>query len=888
MIAVVLKGVRPAALALAVSVLDITTISAQASLPRRDLAAVRVPAGSVTIDGRLDESIWHTAPRADAWVQQRPIANAAPSQRTEARVAYDAENVYVAFRAFDSAPDSIARQLARRDVTDIYADWVYVGFDSFLDRRTAFIFGVSAAGQQTDFFQFNDTQDDLQWDAVWQSAVQRDAEGWTAELRIPLSQLRFTPPADGGSPRWGVNFARDIARLGESAYWNPTPLDQPGVVSRFGDLTGLEGLKAPSKLEVIPYLRGQLETQRAEPADPFTRTIAPAAAGGVDLRYRLPAGLTATATINPDFGQVEADPAVVNLTQFEVFFPERRPFFLEGADIFRFGGTTTLNDNNSTTFFYSRRIGRAPRVSVGGDVAYADIARQTPIDGALKLSGKTSRGLSVGLLAAATAEVFAPIVDTAGRAGSRPIEPGSAYVVSRLRQDFRQGNTVVGGFFSGSRRSLDDAAYRPVLPSNAVVAGADFEHAWQRRTWTISGFLAGSRVAGDRAFVTALQRSPVRQYQRPDQSHIRVDTAATALGGYFGTLSVAKSAGRRVLASATYEETSPGFDANDLGFQTRADFRTLSTALIWRSPEQTSAFRETFFGAFSTHSFNFGGNKIEERYAAAAEVTFLNFWSADFQGSWSPTVYNDRLLRGGYLSRAVEQWRTSLEVTSDERKTIVGGLRLENRSDVSGEYDRVVGISADLRPSPAVRLRLSPTYRWQLDTDQYVTTVADATSPLPDRRRYVFGDIRQTELSSEIRADWTFTPYLSLQVVAQPFVAAGKYDTYKEFASPGTFTFRPYTPLVRNGATVTVDPDGAGPATSFSFAEQDFTVRALRGNAVVRWEYRPGCTIFFVWQQQREGFDQVARLALGEDARRVFTDPMRNVFLVKATYWFQP
>lgn len=849
---------------------------------------MQVAPGDVRIDGVLDDAIWREAPVATGLVQQQPRAGAPESQRTEVRIAYDAQNVYVAARMHDTAPDSIAVQLARRDVGDIYADWFYVGFDSFLDRRTAFVFAVSAAGQQFDLFQFNDAQDDVQWDAVWQSAVTRDAGGWSAELRIPLSQLRFTPPADGGPARWGVNFARTLARAQETSFWNETPPDQPGVVSRFGDLTGLDGLRAPAKLELVPYVRSQIETERVAAGDPFARAVAPGATAGLDLRYRLPAGLTLSGSVNPDFGQVEADPAVVNLTQFEVFFPERRPFFLEGNDIFRFGSTVTSNDNTSTTFFYSRRIGRAPRAPLGSDVAFADAPTQTPIDGALKISGKTSRGLSVGLLAAATEEVFARIQDTLGIPQSRPAEPGSAYLVSRLRQDFRQGNTVIGGFASGARRSLDDEVFRPLLPTNAVVAGADFEHAWQARTWTVSGFLAGSRVQGDRRFITALQRSPVRQYQRPDQSVLGLDTAATALGGHFGALSVAKSAGRRVLASATYEETSPGFETNELGFQTRADFRTLSTAFIWRSPEQTARFRETFAGVFSTHSYNFAGNRIEERYAAALNLVWPNLWGVELEGSWSPTVFNDRLLRGGVLSRAVEQSRISATILSDSRHPVVASLAVGHRQDVSGEFDRNVDLTLDLRPTPAVRLRVTPSVRWQFDTDQYVTAVADATSPMPDGRRYVFGDIRQSELNTTVRADWTFTPYLSLQLVAQPFVAAGRYDAYKEFTTPGEFRFREYAPLVRDGRTVTVDPDAAGPAPAFSFAEQDFTVRALRGNAVLRWEYRPGCTVFFVWQQQREGFDPAARLALADDARRIFTDPMRNVFLVKATYWFQP
>ncbi|MEO6443908.1 MAG: DUF5916 domain-containing protein [Gemmatimonadaceae bacterium] len=874
----------------------VSTAAAQRpdSLARPTLRAVYL-SGPIRIDGRLDEADWQRAVAAKEFTQARPNAGAPGSQPTEVRVLYDRDALYIGARAFDAHPDSIARQIARRDADDIYSDWIRIGIDSYLDRRTAFIFAISPRGLQRDEFRFNDNENDAGWDAVWASEVRIDSAGWTAEVRIPLSQLRFSVGEGGaGATKWGIQFGRVLARNQETSVWSPMPPQQPGVVSRYGDLVGLDSLVAPRRLEILPYVSSQVTRAPADAGNPFYESTATTGRVGADVRYGLPAGLTLTATVRPDFGQVEADPAVVNLTAFETFFPERRPFFLEGVDIFRFGKTVTLNDNNPSTFFYTRRIGRAPRRSLSSlGAAFTDVPVQSDIIAAAKVSGKTNGGLSLGLLGAVTREESGQFALPDGTRGAAVVEPRTQFLVTRLRQDYRQGNTVIGGVMTGVRRDLGEPDLAPLFVRDALVSGLDFEHRWGQRTWAVSGFLAGSRVSGDQRAMAGLQRSPIRAMQRPDADYLSLDTAATSLGGYFGTLSVARTGGEHWLGSMTYDETSPGYEVNDLGFQNRADFRSLSTALQYRETDIGRLMRGYEASLYFTTAANFGGDIVEQRASLLTSGQFNSFWKYSFWGFLQPETADDRLLRGGPLTRRPAEWQSHIGIDTDTRRAVVGHLNHEFNGNAAGEWRHTTSIGVNLRPSSALRFRLAPQYVRQYDVDQYVTAVNDPWATATFGRRWIFGDIDQSELSIESRAEWTFSPRLSLQLWAQPFVSSGIFRRFKEFTSPGDFDFDVYGrdrgTIARrsgpDGSLVVVDPDGGGAVPSFTFAEQDFLVRSLRGNAVLRWEYRPGSALFLVWQQQRSGFDATADLGATFDVGRTVRDPARNVFLVKVSYW---
>jgi len=847
----------------------------------------------ITLDGKLDEPVWRTGTSATAFVQRTPQNGSPASQKSEVRIAYDANALYVGVRNFDTAPDSIAQQLGRRDAEDLYADWFYVGFDSYGDKRTAFTFGVNPRGVLTDGYVTNDNLEDfdITWDAVWNVAARIDSAGWTAEFRIPLSQLRYDVVDGRGAVRpWGINFTRTIARHGEDAYWAPTPADAPGFVSRFGTLTGLDSLRPPSRTEIIPYVRTQLESQPLSERNRFVPGQKLAGAMGGDARFKLPQSLTLTATVNPDFGQVEADPAVVNLTAFEVFFPERRPFFLENADGFAFGQTRTLNDNDPPRFFYSRRVGRAPQRRPTGDSLQATrITTQTPILGALKLSGTTPSGWQVGVLNAVTAHEHADVQLTNGRVSREPVEPRANYHVSRLRRLLRGGNTGVGGFFADTRRDLSDTVLVTRLPRSATVAGLDWEHAWNDRTYALSGVFSGSHVAGNEVVMRRLQTANYRSFQRPDADHLEFDPTRTSLTGHFLALSFAKLAGQRVLGSVTYEETSPGFESNDLGFQTRSDVRSLSSALRFRNPFQNRWSREWGAAVFQTASLNFAGDRVETRTSVLANTTLLNFWELSYRLSYSPETLNDRLLRGGPFALRPTETLHSLELSTDGRKPIIFNVEALRTTDRSGRDVHSVELEIDWRPLPQARIRVGPSYQGGITTGQYVQSVTDATATATYGRRYVFADVRQREARLDTRVDWTFSPWLSLQLFLQPFASAGEFSRFKEFTTPRAFAFAEYgreRGVATQGANgLTVDPDGRGPATAFLIPRQDFTVRALRGNAVLRWEYQPGSSLFFVWSQQRQVELDAVNFGVANQVGRAFADPGRHVFLIKYSRW---
>lgn len=860
------------------------------SLRRTLRAAPRT--GSMHIDGRLTEADWGRAEVARDFHQREPDPNAPPTQRTEVRVLVDDAALYVGARLFDTKADAIAAQLGRRDPDDLYTDLFHVVIDSYLDRRTGFRFSVTPAGVQADGILFNDNDEDENWDAVFASAATIDSAGWTAELRIPLSQLRYGRIPNGAERRWGIQFAREIARLGETSMWTPTPPTQPGIVSRFGDLVGIDSLGVPARLEVLPYVSSQLTRLPPGESNALVDATRTSARAGADVRYGLPYGLTLTATINPDFGQVEVDPAVVNLSAFETFFSERRPFFLEGNEIFSFGRTVTYNDNDPPQPFYSRRIGRAPRGSVrAADARFVDDPSQTDIIGAVKVSGKTPGGWSLGMLGAATEQVRARYMATGGAVRTAAVEPHAEYVVGRLSKDLRDGNTVLGVAATGTRRDISPV-FAPILPSSAITAGLSAEHAWAERSWTVSGYVSRSHVAGDPAFIAALQQSNTHAYQRPDRRDVRYDPTRDALDGYFYALSLSRSGGRHWLGSLTYEETSPGYDVNDLGFQNRSDQRALSSALRYRETSPSRLFRNWLLRANATELRNLDGDAINRFASIAAEVEWHNFWNAEVTLSLQPQTPDDRLTRGGPLTLRPETRAFEVSVSTDDRRAISFNSDYEYETSAAGDWRHTLDVEANLRPSSAMQLSVGVEYEPQYDHDQFVTSVSDPLAQRTFGRRYVIGDIEQHELGITTRAEWTFSPKLSLQVFAQPLVSSARFDRYKELIASKTFDFAVYGKdqgtITRDRANqvVQIDPDGAGLAPAFEFDEPEFTVRALHGNAVLRWEYRPGSTAYLVWQQVREDEIAVANLDATRRPTDAFRVAARNVFLVKVSYWF--
>src|SRR3954463_2267618 len=471
----------------ATAVVLVSAFAAAQTVPvQRSTTTAARKDGPVVIDGKLDEAAWAKAPVFNQFTQAFPNVGR-PDTTTLVRVLYDDDAIYVGVKALAAHPDSIAAQLTRRDGGG-YSDWILVNIDSYHDRRTSFQFGANPKGVQRDAYISNDNNTDGNWDAVWDVGTRIDADGWTAEYRIPLSQLRYGSAAPGAGRGWGFQVMRDIARRAERESFSPWTPDGSGFVSRFGDLRGLVDLATPGRLEVLPYVSAKVTRQPGDPADPFFHKTDTKPNVGGDIRYGLPGGLTLTGTVNPDFGQVEVDPAVVNLSAFETFFPEKRPFFLEGGDVFSFGNVVRNNDYGGQTFFYTRRIGRGPiRFPSGAGINYVDMPDVTPIAGAAKVTGKLGHW-SLGLLDAVTPEVKADVAATSvGRDSATAVNPLTNFLAARTRRDFRAGRTVVGGMFTLANRKQSDL-FSNLLSTSAGYGGLDFESRWNRGKYVVSGF----------------------------------------------------------------------------------------------------------------------------------------------------------------------------------------------------------------------------------------------------------------------------------------------------------------------------------------------------------------------------------------------------------------
>ncbi|MDP2321684.1 MAG: DUF5916 domain-containing protein [Acidobacteriota bacterium] len=819
------------------------------------IEAVAVPAhGPILVEGKLNEEIWLQAPVINEFVQREPADGQPPTMRTEARVAYDADAVYVAVRAFDTDANRLVGILTRRDQRSP-SDWIRIVIDSYFDKRSAYEFGVNPVGVKTDRYYFNDGNSDDSWDAVWDVEITRDGDGWSAEFRIPFSQLRFNVLSGGP-----VGFAviREVGRLAETSSWPLLSRNANGFVSQFGEMRGLKMAGTPKKFELLPYTVGQVQTQAVDDADPINRSVDSGAAVGLDMKYAVTPGLTLTATANPDFGQVEADPAVVNLDAFETFFPERRPFFVEGSGTFRFN--MDCNDGSCTGLFYSRRIGRAPQGSANaGKGEFSNAPGAATIIGAGKLTGRLG-GFSLGALTAVTAREDAEIVG-AGSVGyrSQTVEPLSSYTVLRARKEYANQSSL-GLMTTAAIRQND--AYTSFLSDHALATGVDYDLRLSRM-YNISGYLAGSRLEGSPESITRLQQNTVHGYQRPDADYVEVDTAATTLQGHAGAIGFGKISGERTRFNSNFGYKSPGFDSNDLGFLRRADEKTISNWFQWRNLTPGKYVRTRNFNLNQYASWNFGGDRLYSGLNLNTHWTFTNFFSIGGGYNIDAAPLRDRVTRGGPAVLGNPGNSVWYYANTDNRKDLsfyyngdVGGDRLG-----SSRYGFNPGFN--WRATSSMSLNMSVRYSVNHDQSQWVqnSTLASGAT------RYLFALIDQKTVSINTRFNYTMTPTLSLQVYAEPFVSAGDYSNFKELVDGRAPEYGDrYRPVEHTG-------------------NPDFNIRSFRTTNVLRWEYKPGSALFVVWQAGKQGYENVGDFRFGRDFSGVFSAPSHNVFLVKFSYW---
>lgn len=817
-----------------------------------------------SIDGRLDEPAWKAADVGANLRQYEPNEGAPATERTEIRILYDNASLYVGVRLYDSEPGKIVTRMSRRD-DDPDADRFTFYVDALHDRRTGAAFEVSAAGAQRDAIISNDTNRDSSWDAVWESAVSIDREGWTAEIRIPLSQLRFLK---SDHHIWGFNLERTIYRKSETVWFELVPKRENGLASRMATLIGIDGIEPRRALEVVPYMLARSEfIESPVAANPFNDGLRHFGAAGLDLKYALKSNVILNATMNPDFGQVEIDPAVVNLSAFETFFPEKRPFFIEGAQIFSNFGF--LGANNFFGFnradpilFHTRRIGRAPQGLASGD--FVDTPSGTTILGAAKITGKTTHGLSFGVLEAVTGREYARVA-TEGQRSRTEVEPLTNYVAGRLFKEFAGGRSGLGTLFTSVNRDLRDAALKERVPGRAYVAGVDGYHFLDsKRDWVVNGRIVLSDVAGTPRAIERLQLEPQRYFQRTDAPHLRFDPSRASLNGWNGDLNLNRNQGAWTVNAALWA-VSPGFEGGDLGFHFNGDAWGNHVVFTWKQiqPDRFTRNRDLTVAKF--YVWDYGRAKLSDGAMSFANLTFRNYWNMGGNVGLFRETQDNRLTRGGPPALSPPSGFANLYVNSDSRKNVVLHVNAGRSWTDFGGGDGSGGLSIEWKPSPRVNLSTGPSYSHSITVAQYVTTTDDPTATETNGKRYVFARLQQEQLSLETRVNVLFSPKASLQVFMQPLVVVGDYMDFKSLARSKTFDFDPYS-------AVSFDPD--------------FNFKSLRLNAIFRWEWRLGSTFYVAWTHQRQDLGNPGQFQVGRDLGRVFTGPADNVFLVKISRWF--
>jgi Domain of unknown function (DUF5916)/Carbohydrate family 9 binding domain-like len=844
----------------------------------------------IAVDGILSEAEWATAEPVTDFTQREPAEGAPATERTEVRVLYDDGALYVGARLFDSHPDSVRAQLARRDRV-VSSDRFLVFLDCYHDKRTGFFFGINAAGTLYDGTLYNDDWDSDTWDGVWEGRVTRDSLGWSAELRIPYSQLRFQHQK---THRWGVNFKREIARRNEKDYLVHTPSNGSGFVSRFVDLVGVGEVRPPARLEVLPYVTTRAEYMSHDAADPFNDGSQLGAGFGGDLKVGLGSNLTLDATVNPDFGQVEVDPAVVNLSDVETFFDEHRPFFVEGASIFDYGsgGANDFWGFNwaNPSFLYTRRIGRAPEGELPDEYDYSKVPSGSNILGAGKLSGKVG-DWSLGALNAITSREHAHF-SLGTQHWQQEVEPLTYYGVYRAQKELANGRHGLGFIGTLTARAFDEPQLRSELSSTALGFGVD---GWTTLdpsgTWVISGWSGLSRSAGTPERLQALQESSVHYFQRPDADYLGVDSSATSLSGYAARVSLNKQKGNWMFNSAV-GVVDPKFDVNDLGFQYRSD--QLNAHLMfghkWTTPGRT--FRSWRLNLAGFRSYNFGGDVTWTGLFLTGLYELRNFSTGRWFVAYNPSTLSDSRTRGGPLMINQPGVEWDFQLDSDPNKRWIYGVGLHgNHYRENWEQSWSARAALEWKPGARLSLRIEPQIERIGTSSQYVDTFDDLLATSTFGHRYVFADLDQTTVSASLRLNWIFTPRLSLEVYAQPLASSGNYTGFKELARPRSYEFTNYPDPVPTADPdrIVVDPDGsAGAAAGHEIDDPNFSLVSLRGNAVLRWEFSPGSTLFLVWTQDRSDSESVGNFETGRALDRLFNAPAENILLVKLSYWWNP
>ncbi len=813
---------------------------------------------SIQIDGQLNEPVWQREGYTQL-IQRDPIEGETPTEKTDILMAYNANGLFVAGTCFHNGTDSIAGGLARRDKF-VESDWFWFWIDPNYDRQSGFGFAVNPDGSIMDEKLYQDILTEDDWDGLWEAAARKQKDRWTFEMFIPFSQLRFDKKDEYV---WGVNFKRYILANAEHDYFVMVPKAETGFVSRFGNLIGLRDITPPARFFISLYTMGRItDSPDLVKGNPFYTSQKYGKNVGLDVKIGLTGNLTLDLAFNPDFGQAEVDPAVINLSAFETYYSEKRTFFREGSDIFYFGtnpaGGVWGCYWNDATIFYSRRIGKQP---AGNPIHEGEIhmAESTTILGAAKVSGKIGNW-SVGSVSAVTQREFV-MVDSAGIRFKDEIEPLTYYGVFRGLHEFNDGDHGLGFIVTSVFRDQDQSILQTINNSSAFVTGFD---GWtffdKERNWAFIGKFAVSSVFGTTERITQLQHSSVHYYQRPDLETVSLDTNRTSLRGFLGRFGFKRMKGNFMFQTAL-GMISPGFDTNDLGFTRYGNLINAHIVLGYRWLEPTSWYRSLNLNAMTSRNFDFDGNRLFSQVYFTGSIVFPNYLNVWTSIQFTPEGLDLFTTRGGPIMAYPAYINSDAGFQTDGRKDIQlsGGFSYRPYRDRS--YSHYYWLGLTVKPAASLRLTLSTDYFKSLNERQWVANVADPATDYG--AHYIFGELPYEEISTTFRMDWGITPRLSLQCYVQPFIAVGDYKGFKELARPKSYDFLPY------------DYIGSNP---------DFNFKSFKGNIVLRWEYLPGSLLYLVWTQGRQNYDRPGVFHFSNDLNSLFKEDATDIFFVKLTY----
>ena len=850
-------------------------------IPKRIYTTVKLVKTPV-IDGKITEDAWDVVDWSTDFVEKEPNEGVAPTFQTKFKVMYDAKYLYIALRALDDKPELIEQRLSRRD--GFAGDRINVVIDSYHDKRTAFVFTTTAAGVKgEEIATANGDNFDASWNPVWYTAANVDDKGWTAEMKIPFSQLRF---GNSKEQIWGFNVHRTLFRENERSLWQRIPNSQAGLISEAGELHGLVNLKAQKQLEIQPFTVLQYDSYPKEGDNPYRDGSDFKVNAGLDAKIGITNDLTLDLTINPDFGQVEADPGTIALDGFQIFFAEQRPFFVENKNIFDFEFA-----NGRDNLFYSRRIGRNPHrnpnLSTG---EFADVPQNSTILGAAKFSGKTKNGWSIGVLESVTSNEFAEIKQTDGKTREEIVEPLTNYFVARAQKDFNERNSFIGGIFTATNRNLDGNFTE--LHKAAYTGGVDFRHTWRKRDFYVEGNTIMSYVTGSAKAIENTQRSITRLFQRTDADHVNVDASRTSLTGTGGKINLGKQGGGNWRYNGGLVWRSPELELNDVGFLRQTDevIQFAELNYLWQVP--TEIYRDIRVSLEQFSNFDFQGNQNKMEYKINGRINWINNWSTNLGIGHNPLSYENAYLRGGPRWRFAGKDYMYFFLKSDSTKKVsftLGYINRKTEENVNNLSKYVFRMN--YQPFDAFSMSLNTELQQTIDKTQYVTTTDFNTE-----KRYILGQINNQNWSTTLRLNYSLNPNFSVQFYGQPFISRGRYSDFNFVNNPTASSFSERVNLY-NQDQISFGRDASGNdaflvdenldnTTDYSFEKPDFSFVQLQTNLVVRWEYIPGSELFFVWARGSNGLQDFNNSLTDSVRTQVFDVPANDTFLIKATYRF--